>query len=344
MNPTRGEIRVGLFLTNQQPPGTDLVAALDEQLALVRFVGDMGWDSVWAGQHYLTDSLAMLQPVPFLARLAAESGSMRVGMGVLLLGLHNPVEVAEVFASLDIISGGRLVFGVGLGYREAEFDAFGLGKGERVRRFEQNLELVKRLWTEESVDADLPGCRLEGATLLARPVQKPRPPIWTAANADAAVERAARLSDAWLVNPHATVATIQRQLGLFDSARAAAGLPPPDERPALREIHCAPTRAQAIDRVRPHLERKYRAYADWGQDRALPGRTSFRVPFDELARDRFILGSPEDCLAQLRFWRDELGINHFVFRTDWVGMPAQAAMESLKLLSAEVLPALRAGQ
>jgi alkanesulfonate monooxygenase SsuD/methylene tetrahydromethanopterin reductase-like flavin-dependent oxidoreductase (luciferase family) len=157
------------------------------------------------------------------------------------------------------------------------------------------------------------------------------------------VRRAARLADTWMINPHATAATVRRQLALFAQERATAGRPPaPEELPLMREVFCAPTRAEALERARPHLGAKYDVYADWGQDRVMPDRESFRMGFDDLARDRFVVGSPEDCVAALRPWRDELGVDHFVLRTDWAGMPVEHARASLELLAREVAPALRA--
>ena len=98
-------MKVGLFLTNQQRRDADMVAALDEQIAMARLARDRGWDSLFSGQHYLNEGdNQQLQLVPFLARLIPEAGDMRVGIGVLLLNLHNPVYVAETVATLDVIS------------------------------------------------------------------------------------------------------------------------------------------------------------------------------------------------------------------------------------------------
>jgi len=144
-------MKVGIFLTCQHPPGSDMVAALEGQYAMARLARDRGWDAVAAGQHYLSEGVRQVQLVPFLARLAAESGEMTGIAGVLLTTLHNPVEVAECIASLDAIWRGNFIFGVGLGYRDVEFDAFAVPRGQRVRRFEQCLEVVKRLWTEDNV-------------------------------------------------------------------------------------------------------------------------------------------------------------------------------------------------
>ncbi|MCY4424759.1 MAG: LLM class flavin-dependent oxidoreductase [Acidimicrobiaceae bacterium] len=337
-----GDIKIGLFLTNQHPVGADLAAGMDDQLRMVREVRDRGWDSIWAGQHYLPDGMAMPQCVPFVSRVTAECGPMEVGIGILLLALHNPLDVAETWASIDVLCGGRLTFGVGLGYREVEYHGFGLDPKSKVRRFEANLDLVKRLWTTDNVDSDLEWCRLESVTLNIKPVQKPRPPIWIAANAHAAVERAARMGDAWMINPHATTETIVEQAALFRATRQDEGLPPAATMPAMREIYCAPTRALAVERAAPHLLKKYRHYADWGQDKALPGDEDFRAGFDELSEGRFIVGTPDDCLEKLLPWRDELDVDHFIFRTDWVGMPADTALQSIDLLDREVVPVLRA--
>jgi alkanesulfonate monooxygenase SsuD/methylene tetrahydromethanopterin reductase-like flavin-dependent oxidoreductase (luciferase family) len=333
-------VQVGLYLTNQHPPGADMVEALRGQIRLLHHARDHGWDSVWAGHHYLP-TMPMTQPVPFLARLSAESGEMRVGLGILLLALANPVEVAETFASMDVITGGRFTLGVGLGYRDVEYDAFGVPSDERVHRFEQNLRLVEALWSGEPVSADLSWCRLDSAKLEILPVQRPRPPLWMAANNDTAVERAARMADTWIINPHATTATIARQLELFDRLRQELGRPPFAELPAIREIVCGPTRQRALELARPYLTAKYDAYREWGQDEALPEDETFDLSFERLVEERFVIGTPGDCLRELLRWRDDLGVNHFIFRPFWAGMPVETALESMELLSREVVPALR---
>lgn len=334
-------MKVGIFVTNQNPLGTDMVSALDEQFAMTRLARDRGWDAVGTGQHYLSEGMSQLQLVPFLGRLAAEAGEMTGVAGVLLINLHNPVEVAECIASLDVIWRGNFVFGVGLGYREVEFDAFKVPKGQRLRRFEECLEIVKRLWTEDKVSVETDVCTLANVTLTCRPVQKPHPPIWFAANNDAAVRRAARLGDAWFVNPHATMTSITRQMGLYREELARLGKPLPRVRPLIKEIYCAKDRRTALELAGPYLGAKYRAYASWGQDAVLPDGDTFRQPFEALLRDRFVLGSPEECYEQLRPCWEAVGTNFLFFRTHWLGMPLAHALASMRLMSDELLPALR---
>lgn len=344
VTPGRGrdkDVRIGLFLTNQHPPGTDPVAGQESQLDMFRLARDSGWDSVFAGQHYLPEGMVMPQPIPFLARMAAESDDMALGLGIMLITLYNPVDAAELVASLDITTGGRFVFGVGFGYRKAENDAFGIDHPERVIRFTENLRIATRLLEGEAVTVDLPWCRLDEATLTAPPVQQPRPPIWIAANADAAVRRAARMSDSWMINPHATVDVIADQLEMFRAEREAASLAPVAELPLIREVFCAPTTEQAREAAYPYLSKKYKVYANWGQDKVMPVEESFDVPIEELEKGRFIVGTPDYCVEQLLPWRTQLGVDHFLFRTHWSGMPADATMSSMRLLDEEVVPALR---
>ena len=104
-------MKVGLFVTNQQYLSTDMVSALDEQIAMVQLVRDKGWDSLFSGQHYLNEgNNQQLQLVPLLARLIPEAGDMTVGLGILLLNLHNPVYTAETVATLDVLGPRKLCF------------------------------------------------------------------------------------------------------------------------------------------------------------------------------------------------------------------------------------------
>lgn len=337
---TTGSLKFGLS-AHQEPLGRDMRQAFDEQLRVVHFIRDHGWNGFFTGQHFLTSGLSVIQAVPLLARLIPETGEMHIGMGVSLLALHHPVEEAEIFASIDVMSGGRLIYGVGLGYRDEEYDAFGIQRSQRVERFERNLETIKQLWAGEEVSVDLPWCRLSSTRLTTLPAQRPLPPIWVAANNDAAVLRAARVGDTWMINPHARSETLARQLELYFAERDSAGLERPEDLPLIREVFCARDRRTALEQAGPYLADKYRTYANWGQDKAMPGQESFDKPFEELLEDRFIIGSPDGCTQQLLWWNQQFGVNYFVLRTQWVGMPVETTLSSLALLSDEVIPAMR---
>ena len=264
---------------------------------------------------------------------------MRLNFGAIVLPLHKPLDVAENLATMDVMSGGRVIFSAALGYREVESRAFGTWQKNRVRRFEENLEAIKRLWTEESVDMTGSHFELAGASVSVRPVQKPHPPIWIAANADAAIRRAARLGDCWYVNPHNRIETIARQVEVYRRALEACRKPFPVEFPARREVFVARSREEALRLCRPFLATKYEVYREWGQDRAMPaGDNDFGVDFDSLVRDRFLLGSPEEVAAQILALNRATGINHLIMSVQWPGMPQAMVLEVLHLLAEEVFP------
>ena len=337
-------MRFGLILTNQHPPGEPLVERFEATVEQVRLARELGFDLITFGQHFLLDEFQALQPAIAAARLAAETGSMRVGITIYLLPLLNPVAVAEEAASLDVITGGRFIFGIGLGYREAEDAAFGLEPGQRVSRLRGHLEVIKRLWAGQPVDFDSPYCRLKGATMALRPVQRPHPPIWVAANNDRAVERAAELGDTWVINPHATLATIERQMELYRAALTRHGKAFPAELPLMREICVADTREAALQLARPSLEKKYEAYVAWGQHKALPGDDDLTQAFDELVRDRFIIGDPATCADEVQRCVSAVGANTMIFRVNWPGMPQEGILRSMRLLAEQIRPRISADQ
>lgn len=123
--------------------------------------------------------------------------------------LLSPVQVAEDVASLDVMSEGCVVFGVGLGCRNVEYEAFNTSCRERAGRFTESLELIRRLWTEEEVPFTGKYFRVTNATCTVRPLQQPHPPIWIAANNHSAIARAERLGCAWFLNPHTTLSALE---------------------------------------------------------------------------------------------------------------------------------------
>lgn len=333
-------LRLGLFLSAQHPPGVRPADALRDDLEQVALVRDLGFESLWAGQHFLSQPFQMFQTVPLLARVAAEAGGMTLGPGILLLTLLNPIEVAENAATLDAITDGRFVLGVGLGYRATENAAFGVGKG-RGDLFERKLAVVRRLLAGESVTAAGEGFALEDASLALLPERAP--PVWIAANSDKAVTRAARLGDAWLLNPHTTLSELERQVALFHGEREARGLPRAEQTPIIKEVCVAESDEAAMDAARPYLKGKYEAYVQWGQSEVLPGGDTLRREWAQLtAGGRFIIGSPETCAAQIGEHVERLGIDHLICRVQWPGMPQADVLRTLRLLATEVLPTVQA--
>src|SRR5437763_14646968 len=187
------EMRLSLIVRGQHPPG-DIAGHLRDDLELVRRADALGFDGIVKGSHYSAHPFESVQQIPFLAYAAAIAPRLRLICGLVLLPLHKPLDIAEQLANLDIISGGKLVFGCGIGYREVEFKAFGVPRAGLGKRFEEGLEAVKRLWTEEFVTMKGSHFEVEGAYCTIKPVQQPMPPIWIGATADVELRSAARVA------------------------------------------------------------------------------------------------------------------------------------------------------
>ena len=219
----------------------------------VRAARDAGFSLIATGEHYLAAPYQMSTSFTLLSRLAADAGAMQVAATVILVPLHNPVELAESIATLDAITNGKFVFGVGLGYRDEEYTAFGIQRGERVGRFNEAMDLIKRLWSEEEVEFNGKYYTVPKTKISTRPVQNP-PPIWVAANNDVAIRRAARWGYPWLINPHATVPMVADQWNRYKAALDEFGNPVPSELPMMREMYVAQDRETAFIESQPFLE------------------------------------------------------------------------------------------
>lgn len=339
------DIRFSLFNRGQNPLGDDMHARFLEACEQARLADKLGYDTLMKGSHYSAYPLLDFQQVPFLARMMAEAPNMRLCAGIVLLPLHKPLDVAETFANIDVMSGGKLIFGVGVGYREVEFQAFGTTMKGAGKRLEENLEAVKRLWTEEKVSMEGSHFNLIEASCPVKPLQQPMPPVWIGANADVAIKRAARVADAWFVNPHNRLDTIARQMDVYKQALEDAGKTSlPSDFPMMREVVVAKSREEAMRMAEPFLKAKYDAYHEWGQDKVMPkGDDNLGLMYDELVKDRFLFGSPEEVAEQIVDIIKRFGVNHFVFGVQFPGMPQSMVLDEMQMLAEEVFPAVRSG-
>jgi len=333
-------MQLSLIVRGQHPPG-DTAAHLRDDLELVTRAEEVGFDGIVKGSHYSAHPFQSVQQIPFLAYAAAIAPRLRLICGLVLLPLHKPLDLAEQLATLDILSNGKLVFGCGIGYRDVEFKAFGVPRTGLGKRFEECLEAVRRLWTEDFVSMKGTHFELDAANCTVKPLQKPTPPVWIGANADVAIRRAARLGDCWYINPHSTLTTLARQMDVYRRALDQCGKPFPAELPMRREVFVARTRAEAIRLARPSLEVKYKTYREWGQDKVMPAGDDFDHGFEELLEDRFLIGSPAEVAERLIYLKARFGVNHLVASVHWPGMPNSLALEQMQILAEEVMPAVR---
>jgi alkanesulfonate monooxygenase SsuD/methylene tetrahydromethanopterin reductase-like flavin-dependent oxidoreductase (luciferase family) len=341
-------LQLGIYLNSQYPEDQDAGQCLAGLVEQVQQARALGFDSIWAGEHHLTPGFHFFPQLALLAHLAAHSGTMAIGTNLVLLPLHRPVDVAEQVALIDLACGGRFILTVGQGYRPEEFDAFGVPFAERLPRMVEGIEVIRRLWSEREVDHDAGWYRLQGATVRPGPARPGGPPIWIGATSDRAIRRGGRLGDAFMATPNDDDAGIRRQLDLFAEGRAAAGLAPATEAGRMLEVFCHHDGRTARDLARPHLLRKYAAYASWGltgsagQTASSAADASGADAFEQLAAGRFVIGDPDEVTAGLIRQHREVGITHLAMRVAWPGSEQADTMACLDLLGREVLPRVRA--
>jgi alkanesulfonate monooxygenase SsuD/methylene tetrahydromethanopterin reductase-like flavin-dependent oxidoreductase (luciferase family) len=335
-------LRFGLMTPVEHHPDENIAERFEQLLEIARLAEQAGFDYMDAPQHYLSPSSQYLHCVPILARLAAETKHMNLCTNIIQLTLHNPVEIAESLATLDVISGGRLIAGFGLGYNPREFAAFGVAKGTRLRRFLECLKLVKRLWTEDTVTHKGEFFTLDEATIGIKPIQSPRPPIIIAASGDKMIVRSAKLADALSLAGHSTLEGLARQAKVYREALSDVGIEEyPQHYRLMLETYVAKDMASARRIAMPHMARKYAGYASMGQDDVLPEGQEFSSDIEELARGRFVIGDPNYVIDRMSQYRDTLGIRELAVRMHWLGMPHADVLRSIELYGEHVIPALR---
>ena len=334
-------MKLGIYLNGQHPAGDDPARRFAETLEQARLIRSLGFDSIWGGEHHVTPGFHYFPLLPMLERLAAEVAGLEIGTNLVLLPLHNPVEIAEVGAFLDVITGGRFLLGVGLGYRPEEFAVFGVPMGERVSRLVEGVEIIRRLWTEDKVTHRGRHWAFENVSIRPRPIQSPRPPILVGSQVPAGIARAARIADGWLVVPLPRVDEFAGQARAFAAARAAAGLTPSPHVCRLLEVVCAPDEEAAIRRAAPYLLDKYAAYFSWGlEGLTLDPGAAPDEQLRRLAMNRFALGSPSQVVEAL-VAQHAAGATHLTMRVSWPGMPQADVLAGIELLGRRVLPEVR---
>jgi alkanesulfonate monooxygenase SsuD/methylene tetrahydromethanopterin reductase-like flavin-dependent oxidoreductase (luciferase family) len=261
---------------------------------------------------------------------------------VILLPLHHPVRVAEDAITLDLVSKGRLVVGVGVGYQPADFRAFDVPMAERAARFEESVEILRRCWAGERFSFHGKHYTLEDVQIRPRPFQPGGPPLWIGASVPAAARRAGRVADGFVGTPSTSLESATRLVDVYKAAAREAGREP--RVVMMRDAWVAPTRAEADAVYGPHVLKAYEYY--WKQRleefRSFPADAEFTL--DLLAPDRLILGEPETCVREFHRWREATGADEFLLRLRHAhsGGPAhEEILKAIRLFGERVLPACR---
>jgi alkanesulfonate monooxygenase SsuD/methylene tetrahydromethanopterin reductase-like flavin-dependent oxidoreductase (luciferase family) len=291
-----------------------------------------GWVSI--GQHWVSHPTVWPQPFPILARLAPETGTMRLKTSVLLLPIVNAVETAENVATLDHICHGRLDVGVAIGYREKELEAVGLTRRDRTAKLEESLDLMKQLWTGRAVTFHGKYTQITDARMGFPPYQQPHPPLEMGAQSDGATRRAARLTDGVFFGPQVAWRDIGKLAAVFREARAERAAAGPGSIGASRSLIVGADKESARAAAREYLEKTFTMYRTWQmQEKTMaPLQLSSDIALD----DWTVHGAPRDCVETVERAR-ELGVDKIGFTIYSLPRDVQARIDYLQMIAEQIL-------
>jgi probable F420-dependent oxidoreductase len=303
-----------------------------------------GFDSVWVSEHHFVDDAYMPSLLPTCAAIAARTNSIRVGTGLVLAPLYDPLRLAEDAATADLLSGGRLTLGLGQGWRAEEFEAFGGDIEERGDRLEDTVAVLRQAWGPGLVTGH-GKLRYHGVGVTPKPAQNGGPPIWIGAMARRSIRRAARVGNGLMMG-EVTPSSLAEQVAWARDELVAQGRDPSRFRFSVHLPTFAWPGKDAWERVRD-----YHHYVDWkyvdmetarsrAADPRLPPKLS--AGEEEGLRERIVLGSPDEVAERIASYNEAAGGNlHYIARLYFPGMGPRLQDEALDVFASAVIPKLR---
>ena len=289
---------------------------------------ELGFDRVTVGEHVMDGNppRPTLLGIPAMAAAAGATHTLRVMTGIVIAPLYNPVLLAKLVTTLDVVSQGRLEFGIGIsGQRETrvEFDALDIPVRTRGRRTDEMLQVMKRLWAEEHVTHHSRFFSFEDVTLLPHPAQQPHPPIWVAGRSEAAMRRAALLGDGW----YPYLFTVRRLRSSNETVRQLAAEAGRD----LTSFHWGLNQSTAI--AENSQDAMALAVAHVGQRYVTPDRSA-----EDIAQALCITGTPEECVKAIE---ERIAVGTRDFNFGFLAGDAANMYRQMEMFAQQVMPYFR---
>ena len=344
----------GLFYLMQRDDAWTERATYDSALTQMLAAGPLGYHSVWIAEHHFNDYGLCPAPPVLASYVAARTSALRLGMGVSLLPLHHPVDLAEQLAVLDVVSGGRLDVGVGRGGTLQDYQTFQSDRDDSRARVEEGIELMRQCWRAEPFDFKGRFHSAERLHVRPRPVQAPHPPLFVACNSEDSVLSAARLGLPTLTSFFTPMAEVLRRQPLYRETAASAGYTKEEvaglERRSwlMRVVHVAPDRETALRATEApfmgYQQKMSRLRSDStggtvpnSFDRSLLRLRSFADYMDE---GWLVIGSPEEVRDRLQADLAGTGLQRLMLLTALPGLDTEKALRSMRLFVEKVAHAL----
>lgn len=343
----------GIFLEFPVREGGTYREAFDESLVLVNESEKLGVDSLWLAEYHFNPGRVLASPITIFSNIAARTERIRLGTAVTLLPLANPVRVAEEIATLDLISDGRVEFGVGRGTFPNVHEGFSSPFSESRGRFEESLEIILKSWTNETFSFEGEHYNLKDLTVTPKPQQKPHPPVRVGVTSAESFPVTGRMGHDILINPSRVFTLIglkplieeyhQAWKDAGHQGKGKVGLRVPvylsDD---AQKAHDEPMESALFSMGR--LSDRVASYANyggttgnWGQE----AETVKNMTYDDWFRDKVAYGTPEQVTEKLQILSEELGLNQIMFEVNFGNqIPLANQLNSLRMMMERVAPNL----
>ena len=281
------------------------------------WVEQLGFESLWVWDHILlgTDPhFPIVDSLTMLTAVAARTSRIKLGTGVLVLPLRNPLLLAKQLATLDLLAEGRLVLGMASGWYKREFDAVGVPFDQRGKIMDRNLDIMTRLWTEAEVTEEIGPYNMRQSVMFPKPASKPRPTILIGGYVDAVLKRAGQAGDGWLTYFYTPEGFVRSWQKVCDFAKAAGKDPAKLQNGNQLPIMVGPSREAVQEQMMQWLHTEW-DFASWS----------------ESTTDSAIMGTPAECVAQLRA-HEQVGIQRIVL------VPYRYERAQVETIAREILP------
>jgi alkanesulfonate monooxygenase SsuD/methylene tetrahydromethanopterin reductase-like flavin-dependent oxidoreductase (luciferase family) len=309
---------------------------------------------VWIAEHHFNDYGLCPAPTVLAAFLAARTRILRLGMGVSLLPLHHPVDLAEQLAVLDVVSGGRLDVGIGRGGTLQDYQTFRSERADARQRIEEGIALMRSCWTGAPFDFKGQFHSAEQVQVRPRPVQRPHPPLLIACNSEDSVLSAARLGLPTLSSFFVPIEELQRRRHVYRDAARAAGRSDAEIEAlegqgwGMRVVHVAPDREAAVRATEPPFMgyqqkmARLRSDATGGSVPNSFDRTLLRLrTFSEYLADGWaLIGTPGEVRDGLQHYLEATGLQRVLLLMALPGLETSLALRSMRMFATEVAPAM----
>ena len=324
-------MKFGMFVIGDYHPQANksLSDYYEQMLEQVEWAEDLGYECFWFGEHHF-DFFGVVPSPPVLMSVAAKrTKKIRLGVAVSLLPYRNPILTAEEYAMVDVLSGGRLDFGVGRG-TPPELVGFGVKEDNRDLLVEA-LEVVKMAWSEGRISYNGKYYQIPGVSLNVTPVQKPTPPLFFAALSEGSYKVAGEKGYPILGIPYASckdIGEMKQKITFYKNTLGDSGRNPG----AFDVVQCFHSHVAATDKEADKNARE-------GMVPYLSARIAVRPRnYDELYRDRMIMvGDPRRCIEQIEEVR-KTGTNYIIFMMNFATLEQKKILDSMEIMAKEVMP------